>query len=271
VLGYLHPHVLADLRVLGAVPIFFAAAMATDRRIPPKRDLLVLSLLGLLGVFANQLLYIEGLTHTTATNAGILMASMPVFTAAAATVLRVEKVRGLALVGIALAVGGALVMLDVSRLEVHGDKAFGNLLILSNCLAYALYVVVQRNIVHRMPPFSVAAWAYLFGGISVALVTTPALLAADLSTVPPRVWWTVVYIVLVPTTLNYALIAWSIRWSSPALVATYTTLQPVAAAVLAAIFLGESAGIREVLGFVLIIAGLFAVTRRTPAAQAPQA
>jgi len=52
-------------------------------------------------------------------------------------------------------------------------------------------------------------------------------------------------------------------------VATYTTLQPVAAAALAILFLGERADLREALGFALIIGGLVSVSRKTPIQECP--
>ena len=59
----------------------------------------ILALLGFLGVFANQLLFIHGLEHTTATNASILMPSIPVF-----------------------AVGGGVRCCGIERVRVHGAR-----------------------------------------------------------------------------------------------------------------------------------------------------
>lgn len=272
VLGHIDPFALAGMRVFGAVPLFFGIAQVLDRRrarsdrarvriAPALGDLPQLALLGLLGVAANQLLFIVGLEHTTATNAGILMPSIPVFTAVFAALFSVERMPLPKLIGVVLAVGGALSMLDPTRFRADDGALFGNLLILSNCLCYALFVVLQERVLVRLPALTVIAWAYLFGGIVVALVTTPTLLGGSYGAVPPLAWWTVLYIVVVPTTLNYALVSWAIKHSSPALVATYTTLQPVTAALLASLFLEESVTEREVLGFLLIVAGLFLVSR----------
>lgn len=87
-------------------------------------------------------------------------------------------------------------------------------------------------------------------------VTAPALLRVDPRAVPAAVWWGLAYIVLIPTAVNYVLNAWALRRSSPALVAAYTTLQPVIAALLAIVFLGETPGVREIAGFLLIASGL---------------
>lgn len=260
-LRYFEPFALADMRVLGATPIFLALAFGTGDSKPAKKDLGLLALLGFLGVTANQLLFIAGLRHTTATNAGILMPSIPVFTVALGAMLGLEKLGKKRALGVAVAVGGAFVMLDPARFELSSGRLVGNLMILGNCLAYALFMVLQRRIVQRMRPIAVIAWAYLFGGLGALIVAGPALLSLDTATIPAIAWWTVVYVVLVPTTINYALITWAIKHTSPAVVATYTTLQPITSAVLAAIFLGESVGWPEAIGFVLIVAGLLIVSR----------
>ena len=81
VLQHLHPLSVASLRILVSTPLLFAVAAIFERRLPRLRDLPYLALLGLLGVFTNQLLFIIGLQKTTATNASILMPSIPIFAA----------------------------------------------------------------------------------------------------------------------------------------------------------------------------------------------
>jgi drug/metabolite transporter (DMT)-like permease len=221
----------------------------------------VLALLGLLGVFANQVLYILGLAHSTASNAAILMLSIPVFTAAVAAAARVERFSARKAAGVALAVAGALVLLQPGRLELARGGALGNLLLLVNCLAYAAYLVLQRPALKVLPPLTLVAWAFLFGAVGVLAVSAPQLVALRTAQMPLAAWSGIAYIVLVPTVVNYALNTWALRRSSPALVATYTTLQPVVAALLAVLFLGERVGIAEMLGFALIAAGVAGVAR----------
>jgi drug/metabolite transporter (DMT)-like permease len=260
-LRYFEPMALADLRILGATPLFLAASFAGGSGLPKKKDIPLLVILGLLGVTMNQLLFISGLAHTTATNAGILMPSIPVFTVALGAIFGAEYLGKKRALGVAVAVGGAFVMLDPTRFDLSSGRLIGNLLILGNCLAYSAFIVLQRGIVQRMKPLAVIAWAYTFGGIAALFYAGPALFSINTAEVPAIAWWTVVYVVLVPTTINYALITWAIKHTSPAVVATYTTLQPITSAVLAAIFLGETVGIPEALGFVLIAGGLFLVSR----------
>ena len=107
----------------------------------------------------------------------------------------------------------------------------------------------------------------LFGGIPVLAVTAGRLPELNPATLPPPVLAGMIYVVLVPTVINYALATWAVKRSSPALVSVYITLQPVAAGCLAMLFLGERVGLRELAGFVLIVLGLYTVSRRGAAKQ----
>jgi drug/metabolite transporter (DMT)-like permease len=261
-LANLAPLALAAIRVGVATPILLALAWRRDRYLPSRADLPMLALLGGLGVLANQVLFITGLKLTTATNASILMTSVPVFTVAAAAALSVEKLSAHRLVGIALSVAGALVLVNPLRFSTDRGAALGDALILVNCFCYALFLVLQRRVLARIPWRTVIAWSFLFGAAGVLLAAGPDLAALRPATVPVATWLGVVYIILFPTVFAYAASTWAVRRSSSALVAAYSTLQPFVAAVLAAAFLGERFGWVEGLGFVLIVAGLWRVTAR---------
>jgi drug/metabolite transporter (DMT)-like permease len=179
--------------------------------------------------------------------------------------LRVQRLNLRTSFGVTLAVIGTLVMLDVSNFRLGDDTILGNTLVLLNCLSYAIFLVISRPMLLRIPPMTVIAWSYLFGGTGVLLVAGPTLITTDYSQVPSGAWMGIVYIVLLATLTGYILNTWAIHRSSSVIVATYTTLQPVIAGVLAVLFLGEFITGKEVVGFVLIVAGLLWISvKRTP-------
>jgi len=260
VLAHLSPLALAGVRAAAAAPLVLAFAWRVERALPRRRDLPALAGLGLLGVLGNQVLYILGLERTTAGTAGILMPSVPVFALAFAAALGIERLDRRRAAGVALAVVGALVLLGPGSATAGGGSAIGNLLILGNCASWAAYLVLQRPLLVRLPPLTVVAWALVFGGAATVAVSAPALVRVQPAALPAEAWWGLAYIVVVPTAVNYALSAWALRRSSPALVAAYTTLQPVLAAALAYAFLDEIPGARELGGFALIASGLALIT-----------
>jgi drug/metabolite transporter (DMT)-like permease len=256
VLLSLPPLVLAPLRVLGATPLLLLIAWRHDRLLPQRRDLPLLVLLGLLGVTANQMLFVLGLQRTTAINASILMPSIPVFAIGIGALLRHDRPSLRRLAGIALAVLGALVVLDPTRLSSAPGAVHGNALILGNCLCWAAFLVLQRPLLQRLPWRTTLAWSFLFGGAGVVLLSLPGLVSYPVGAIGWKVWAGIAYVVVFATVVGYSLNTWAVRRSSPALVAAYTTVQPVMAAALAFAFLGEDLGWRELVGFVLIGGGL---------------
>jgi drug/metabolite transporter (DMT)-like permease len=268
---------LAGLRVGLATPILLLLAWHRDRCLPRPRDLAILAGLGMLGVFLNQFLFIVGLQYTTATNASILMASIPVFAVAAAAALGIERIGRRRLAGIALAVVGALVVLGPGQLAMGQGPAaqlgagpleaarpvfLGNLLILVNCLSYSVFLVLQRPILERLPWRTTIAWSFLFGGLAILAVSGPQLAALEPAALSTRAWLGLTYIVALPTLFSYAVNTWAVKRSSASLTAAYTTVQPLFATLLAHWMLGERLGWRAACGFALIAAGLYWVSRR---------
>lgn len=262
VLEEISPLALAGLRVALAAPVLVAVALWRDRCIPTWRDLRWLALLGFLGVFANQLLFMIGLSYTTASNAAILMPSIPVFALALSVLFRIQRPTRARVLGVLSAVGGAVVLLDPTGFTLADDTILGNLLILTNCLSYSAFLVLQRPMVERLPWRTVIAGSFLFGGLGILTVSAQDLMELTRQPVSPAVWLGVLYIGLLVTGLGYFLATWAVRRSSPTLVAAYTTLQPLLSVALAVMLLGEELGWREGTGFALIALGLLGVSRR---------
>src|SRR5262249_42478548 len=151
---------------------------------------------GLLGVTFNQLLFLTGLQYTTATNATVLGTTIPVWTLAIAIVLRREPANVLRIVGVALALAGALYLVGAERFTLAGR---GNILILCNALSYALFLVLARDITKRYPARTVMAWCFLFGSLGVSVVGAPAVAHLSLAKVSTRTWLWLAFIIAGPT------------------------------------------------------------------------
>jgi drug/metabolite transporter (DMT)-like permease len=264
-LSQLPPLAVVASRSLVSMPLLLLLALRVDKTIPPARDLVRFAVLGFLGIFANQLLYVFGLQLTSAINAAIIMPSIPVCVALIAWATGTEPMTRMKALGVTLAVVGALAILDPSRLAHASGSLLGNALLLGNCLVYALYLVLQRDLLLRYHPLTVVSWAFGFGGLGIVAISAPTLARTDFSHLTTGGWVALAYIAVIPSGVNYALNSWALVRSSPALVATYTTLQPVAAAVLAIFILGEHATWQEAVGFGLIAAGLMCVSRKPKA------
>ena len=262
VLADVPPLALACMRVLFATPVLLLVAARRGARLPALRWIPKLALLGFLGVFLNQILFIVGLGYTTPTNAAILMTSIPAFAVGVGALLGLERIGPYRFVGVLLAICGALVILDPTRFSLGESTLLGNLLILLNCLSYATFFVLQRPVLRQIPWQTVIAGAFVFGSVGVLAVGGTTLVKLPVSSLSPATWMGILYILVFPTALSYLLNSWAIQRSSALLAAAYTTLQPLLTALLSRLFLSEVLTGRQAIGFALIASGLWCVSWR---------
>lgn len=261
VLTELEPFALASARAAAAAALLALLALARRRWRMPAREIPGLAGLAVLGIAANQLLFIAGLARTTATMALVLGTTIPVFTAALAIVLGREAPAPRRLVGIAIGLGGAVVAILWNGGGDGGERSLvGDLLIVVNSVCYAAYLVLSRGVLARHDSLLVTTWVLVLGAVLVVPVG-----AADAVAAAPRlsaeVWAGLAWIVVGATVGAYALNAWALARAEASVVAIYIYVQPVLGAALAAIFLGERPGPGTIAGGAAIAVGIWLVTR----------
>ena len=256
-LGSVPPFAFAALRVVGAVIILDAFRIVRHRReeIRPA-DHKKLLFYGLLGVSFNQLLFILGLSLTTAINTTILTATIPVFTLAAAALLGREKLTTTSTVGILLASSGAWILLNAQRFVWSSGNFRGVSLLLLNCISYSLYLVLSRPILKHYRVATFTATVFRYGAILIVLVALPELLRMKWSAVTPGAWACVLAVIVLCTAIPYLLNSWALARTHASHVAFYVFLQPVITTALAMMFLGERPSTTTALAALLIFLGL---------------
>jgi drug/metabolite transporter (DMT)-like permease len=262
----LPPSALALVRASGAALLMFVVHLAL-RGVPrvSKKDALALAGCAVLGIAGNQLLFFHGLARTTASNASVLITTIPVFTFIVSVALRRETVTARALGGIALALSGVLVLLGAEALSLGSETIVGDVMIVLNCLFYGSYLVLVGGLVKRLGSMTAVVWLFFFGALWVAPFGAGDLVrhAGD---VAPGTWVKVLYIIFVPTIFTYLVNAWALRHAPASLVAIYIYLQPIAATALAVAFLGEEITPRLMAAAALVFVGIGLLTFRRKAA-----
>jgi drug/metabolite transporter (DMT)-like permease len=249
---------LVLVRVVGAAAVLLAVnAIRQGPWVRAPRDLAQLCVLGLLGIAANQTLFLFGLRHTTAINATILVATVPVFTVLGSVLTGREPPSALKFAGIALAGAGTVYLIGPERLSLARGVALGNALIVLGMLCYAAYFIYSRSMLARYDSLTVSTYVMGFAVLGVLPVGVAAAGDLRLSAVDGRVWGWVLYIVLFPTICAYLLNIWALRRISHNVVAVYIYLQPVlTAAVAPRVLAGERLTARAVSAGLAIFTGL---------------
>ncbi len=114
------------------------------------------------------LLITYGERHIASSLAGILVASVPIFTAMLAARLDAdERPRGVAVIGLVLGILGVVLLFG---LDLSGDEAAlaGGLMVLLASVGYAIGVLYVKRHLRGVPPLGVAAGTLLVGSIVLA-------------------------------------------------------------------------------------------------------
>lgn len=263
-LAHIEPFAFAWLRVAGSALLMtlvkrWRSTTRSELSAADKRSAIWFSVLG---VGINQLMFLKGLSLTSAHEAAILITTIPIFTLLGAFALRTERATALKIAGIVIAGSGALLIVAA---RPHGDapaRVLGDICILINCLAYGLYLVVSRSMSRRTSPIALVSWMFTVGSVIMLPFCATALLRVQWQTIPLTSWLALAGVVIGPTVVAYVLSAWALARADSSVVAAYTYAQPFIATLLAAVLLGERLTTRVAVAALLIIGGVFLSTLR---------
>jgi drug/metabolite transporter (DMT)-like permease len=258
--GSVGPAGIVLARMTGGAIVFALIAWRRGVLRLDRRDIPALLGCSLIGVAANQELFVQGLSRSTATNASVLGSTIPVFTALAAIVLGREPVHARRLMGIAVAFAGCAALVGADRVSLSSDHVAGSVMILINSLCYGTYLVVVRPLAEKYDPLGLLAWLFIMSVPMVAplgiieLADTPALHASDLEFFA--------FLIAVPTVAAYGLVQVALRRAESSLVAAYIYLQPVLATVGAMFLLDEQPTLRTAICGAIVLFGVWLAARR---------
>ena len=255
VLPYLPARALVGTRVCLAGPLLFFATRPW-RSAMTRREVLSCAWLSLLGVVANQALFIEGLARSTPINAAVLGCLIPCYTLLIAVVLRQERFDPRRMVGVLLALAGALWLVGAERLDFGVDRLWGNLALCANTLLYSFYLVLSRPLVAKHGALAVTGWTFGWSALEVLPFSLPALLVVDWRALPVGVWGGIAYIVLGASVAAYLLNAYGLRFVSASTVAVFVYLQPLVTGIAAGRVLGLRPGWQVLTAAGLIFCGV---------------
>ncbi len=214
----------------------------------------------------NQLCFVFALDKTTASTIGLILGAIPIFAALFGLALGRERLSRRFWLGAAVSFVGVGLVAVGSGSEVSGGY-IGILLGLGICATWAAYSVAVAPLMTVYSPSRVSA---------VVIPTTWALIALTATWKRPEqdwdvgweIWVLLVFATIGPLVLTNVLWFRSISRIGPARATLAANLQPFVAAVLAVILLSEPLGLLQVIGGVLIAAGILVARRRTAPARA---
>lgn len=263
---------LAVVRAVGAAAILLGIALVLRRPFPKRAaDWGWLALCSVFGVVVNQTLFAAGLQRTTPTHSSILATLIPVLTLLFAVLLGREKVTAGKVGAWAVAFCGVMLVIWPHDVALASDLLIGDLLVLTNFCAFSFFLVISKRVLERLDLFASTAILFLFGSTGIAIIGAPELAQVDVGSLPPKVWWLVLYIVLGPTVGTYVLNYFALARVDSSVVALFIYLQPLVAATLSAALLGERPTWNVLVGGALVFLAVYLAVRQQARGRRPAA
>lgn len=247
---------------IAAIVLYFFQRFRGSLRLENRADYCRLFVLSIFGISLNQILFISGLSLTKASNSSLLAVTIPIFALSVGSILGVERLRLVKILGIITAAIGVVLLIDPRKASFSSETTLGDILIICNSLSYGIYVATSKETITRNGAFKSITWLFIFASLICVPLGFFSLSAIDISEVPNVVWLLVLHIALVSTAAPYLLNAYALARVNPSTVAVYVYLQPVIGFLTAVIFLGEEVSLLTLCAAFLIFAGVFLVTKK---------
>ena len=249
-----------------AALIFICIVVVAERSLRIQRRDLPMVLGAAFALWINQIGFVYALKTTSASVIALILAITPIVVALIGLVFGTELLPRRFWIGAALSFAGVgLVALGSGR-EVGGDT-IGILLGLMTAATWAVYSVLITPLMQRYSPFRISAVVLSLSWIGIAIVGSSQTRTQDWQLGWP-VWVLFLFATLGPLVITNVLWFRSLDRIGPSRATLATNLQPFAAALFAVVLLGERINVVQVVGGLLIAAGILAARRRTPVPQA---
>ena len=249
------PTHLALLRFLAASAVMAVYALATRMRLPARRDLPAIGLLGLLGfAFYNIALNI-GEQTIAAGPASLLIQTVPIWTALAAVLFLGDRLRPFGWVGIAISfTGGLLIALGKGG---RFDLGWGAALVVLAAISASAYNIISKRMLDRYRPVEITTYA-VWAGTLLLLPFSGGLIGA-VRAAPLADTLAVVYLGVFPAAVGYVTWAFVLSKFPAARAASFLYGVPVMAFLIGWVWLGEAPTIVDAVGGSLALGGVAVV------------
>jgi drug/metabolite transporter (DMT)-like permease len=215
------------------------------------------------GIGAFNTMQYWALEHTQALNTLLLQSAAPLFVAVWSLILLGVRLRLTQAGGIALSLVGVLVIL------LHGDLTTltsiefnkGDVIFIVALLIFGLYSVLmlKRPQIHGL---SFAAFTFGCGAACLIPLLIRELVSRPLMQLDTTNLLSVFYVAVFPSTLAYLCFNRGVQLIGANRAAPFFHLVPVFGSVMAIVFLGERPQLFHIIGFALVLTGVYVASRK---------
>jgi len=219
--------------------------------------------LSVTGISAFKTLQYWALEHTQALNTLLLQSAAPLFVAGWSLVLLGVRLTLAQAGGIALSLSGVLVILLHGDLTTLGNIEFnkGDVIFMVALVIFGLYSVLslKRPDIHGL---SFVGFTFGCGAVCLIPLFSWELLTRPVMQLDTTNLLTLFYVAVFPSTLAYLCFNRGVQLIGANRAAPFFHVVPVFGSVMAIVFLGEHPQLFHLIGFALVLTGVFVASRK---------
>jgi drug/metabolite transporter (DMT)-like permease len=228
-----------------------------------RKQVAPLILLGLTGIFAYNVLFFAGLKTVTAGRASLIIATIPAFLALFSFFFFRERLGSLKILGIALSMSGAMVVIARgSPLNLWRNSMGVGELYLAGCVAsWVVYSLIGKKVMNELSPLISVTYSCMIGAFFLFFPAAAEGLFKGFTHYPYQVWLGVLYLGFFASALGFLWFYEGIQQIGPSRSGVFINLVPICAILLGFVFLNEQIDLSLAGGAVLVITGVYFTNR----------
>jgi len=226
---------------------------------PPRRDVLKLIVLGVVGNTCYQFLFINGINRTAASTTSLILTMTPILIALLSAVFIGERIHWIGWAGIMTSFFGLYFVIfgNGAGVSVGREGLKGNLMILVGNIFWAIYTVFSKPLLEKMSALRLSTLTLSFGALFYLPLTFRDIARLDWGSVSARSWAGLVFSAVFAIALSYVFWYSSVKRVGNTKTGIYSNITPVFTVIFASLFLGERIGLTKVVGALIIILGFY--------------
>jgi len=199
-------------------------------------------------------LWLYSLNYTTVASSVVLVTLNPLFVALLGWIFLGEKVGGRLVAAILLVIAGGAII-GGGAIKSSGQALQGNLLALGGAVMASLYLLTGRRL---RPVLGIVPYATIcYSTTALLLLAASLALGVRLSGFPLATWLLFVGLALGPQILGHTVFNWGLKHLPASRIAMMIVAEPIGAAILAFMVLGQAPTANELAGGALILVGVY--------------
>jgi len=243
--------------------LFYPSQKKIDRKDTPRFVLCALT-----GIAINQMLFLKGLSLTYSIHAVLLMLTTPILITIIAAWILKERINIYKALGLALGVGGAVVLITARQSSGTGQNVLlGDVLVLINAISYTFYFILVKPLMIKYNPVQVIRLVFTYGLLMVLPFGWNEFVSIQWQTFGATEYTCITLITIFGTFLAYLFNVYGIKVLGASVAGAYIYIQPVFATIIAMIFLGEKLELYKIVAAALIFAGVYLCNKKIEKAE----